>query len=128
MHCNSCKHWQGRGITSIDHDCYRVIGWLQPQLYHCYLTPLSGDETVRYYWRTPFDPHDYKYWMFNAEFIRSYTAATRMDLDKYISRSVIRTEDVKYTRDGGQVISKVPICYFKQSDCSSYHIYRYIAF
>lgn len=94
-------------------DCYRVVGWLGTQLPTCYMNLSPEDDDIRLYWRTPFDPHDIKYWMFIPRFAKEYFRVTHATPPDGVRIEICRGEDFRYTKDGGGAVAKVKLHFFQ---------------
>ena len=102
--CLNCKYWQGKEEWG---DCFRVIASLQPKLFLCYN---QIDEDTREYFKVPFDPHDVKYWVYNERFMKLYHNVER---NKYVGRSMVKEEDMKYDQHGAERLAVVKLHYFQ---------------
>jgi len=109
MRCEYCKHWQGVKGAEWG-DCYRVVAHLQPALLKCTDTNEYG--TVLKKFKVPFDPHEIKYWLYNANFAEYYPEALR-NVDKLhgIKVQYETREDVMYDFQKGERITNAIFAY-----------------
>jgi hypothetical protein len=82
-------------------DDYRIIGLLFPQLYH--LKDRFGNP-----FRTPFDPHDVKYFDVNI-----YNGLDLDNLPEGIRIEWVKEWDLTFDDEGNERIRKVRLCYFQ---------------
>jgi hypothetical protein len=107
MSCKNCKYWHGRG--SDWGDCYRIIGQLNPNLFTC-------KDDFGNNFKTPFDPHDVKYFRYSLDFINEYKLTCNgvpqvQRMCYYVNKEKVK--DIVYNDDYSERLGVLTLHYFR---------------
>ena len=100
MRCHECVRWQGRKGHKFG-DCYCILDIIIPDV-------INMCNFFGFKLRTPFDPHDCKYF---DPFLRKQLEAVAVP--KGVRKDIRLEEDIIYDEQGGERIAKVKVTYFQ---------------
>lgn len=106
MACNDCPYWGSSAGACVRKymtwmDCNYIVGELEPRLFDCRSIEGHG-------FKLPFDPHDFKYFKFDANFLKWYKGVAKQDKKKGVRVHTVRGQDSTFVQDeNGNVHSKV---------------------
>lgn len=106
MSCKDCPHWGANASQRLKDtqewmDCNYLVGKLEPRLFEC--RGIAGKKFSH-----PFDPHDFKYFKFDENFLKLYKGAAKRDQKKGVRVHIVSAKDSTFQKDDyGHITSKV---------------------